>query len=352
MTEPARLTHEGLIMVRQALADAPIPLALLADDYLNNCQARGLSPRSEHQYTYSIYSVFFPWCKRKGITDIRQLDRQAFDSFTLELLSRKTNAGQPLSRHSVATYVRPIRLLLTWANREGEQVTALPQLPRRERPIREVLTRAELDRMELAMPTERDKLIIRIFADCGLRLDELTRLTAVDLHRRGRRAHLRVHGKCDRDRDVPLPPSLLRRLDRLIAGRPEERASDAIFCSHRRGPYGEYEALTSGGIYQVVKDAMTRARITKRVYPHLIRHSWMTEMLRYGMNPIQLSFIAGVSPEMIAACYAHLSKDDAYDAMICVLTSRSRRGELERPMPFDPMTLRRPLRLPAHASKL
>ena len=73
------------------------------------------------------------------------------------------------------------------------------------------------------MPHERDKLIIRIFADCGLRLDELSRLDAGDLIRGGRQVHLRVHGKRDRIRDVPLPPNLLRRLERLIASRPEER---------------------------------------------------------------------------------------------------------------------------------
>ena len=74
-------------------------------------------------------------------------------------------------------------------------------------------------------------------------------------------------------------------------------------------------------MYQVVKDAMRRARIPKPVYPHLLRHSWMTEMLRRGMNPIQLSIIAGASPEVIAKNYAHLTQDDAYDAMIRALAS-------------------------------
>ena len=60
-------------------------------------------------------------------------------------------------------------------------------------------------------------MIIRVFADCGLRLEELSRLTAGDLVRGGRQAHLRVHGKRDRIRDVPVPPSLIRRLERLIA---------------------------------------------------------------------------------------------------------------------------------------
>ena len=43
-------------------------------------------------------------------------------------------------------------------------------------------------------------------------------------------------------------------------------------------------------------------------------------MLRCGMNPIQLSFIAGASTDVIAQHYAHLTKDDAYEAMIRALT--------------------------------
>ncbi len=62
---------------------------------------------------------------------------------------------------------------------------------------------------------------------------------------------------------------------------------------------------------------MTPAGINKRVYPHLLRHSWMTEMLRNGMNPIQLSIIAGASVEVISGgTDTHLNKGDAYEAMI------------------------------------
>ncbi|MGA8523569.1 MAG: hypothetical protein WB807_10985, partial [Candidatus Dormiibacterota bacterium] len=131
--------------VRVLKTRTPSSLTRLADDYLSNCRARGLSPRSEQQYTYSIDSVFLPWCERESITELSQLDRRAVDRFTSELLARTTKAGQPLSKHTVATYIRPIRLLLFWASREGEAVTAKPQLPRRGRPIREVLSRAELD---------------------------------------------------------------------------------------------------------------------------------------------------------------------------------------------------------------
>jgi site-specific recombinase XerD len=84
---------------------------------------------------------------------------------------------------------------------------------------------------------------------------------------------------------------------------------------------GQYDALTGSGVYQVVKDAVARARITKRVYPHLLRHSWMTEMLRRGMNPMQLSFIAGASLQVIEQHYTHLTKEDAYESMLSAITN-------------------------------
>jgi hypothetical protein len=46
----------------------------------------------------------------------------------------------------------------------------------------------------------------------------------------------------------------------------------------------------------------------------------MTEMLRMGMNRIQLSFIAGASPEVIANRYTHLNGDDTHEAMSRALT--------------------------------
>jgi integrase/recombinase XerD len=299
----------------------PSPLDRLVGDYLANCRARGLSPRTDEQYSYALRNVFLRWCDAEGVTRLDQLDSRTFDRYTSNLLARRNRYGRPITKHAVHSFIRPVRLMLNWATREGEDVKARPQLPRREKPVRDVLTRDEIDLLERVMANERDKLIIRIFGDCGLRLDELTRLEAKDIVRSGRQAHLRVLGKRSRIRDVPIPPSLLRRLDRFAEARPDDRDSDAMFLGCRRR-VGIYTRLTDIGVYQVVKDAVHRARIGKPIYPHLLRHSWMTEMLRNGMNPIQLSIIAGASPDVIAQHYTHLNKDDAYDAMIRALTAR------------------------------
>lgn len=299
------------------------PLARLVDDYLSSCRARGLSPRTDEQYGYALRNVFLAWCAREHVTRLDELDRRTLDRYTAFLLQKRTRSGRPITAHAVHTFIRPLRIMLNWAAREGETVAAKPQLPRREKPIRDVLSRDEIDRLERVMPNERDRLIVRIFGDCGLRLNELTQLRPADVVRSGRQAHLRVMGKRRRVRDVPVPPTLVRRLDRFIESRPEERTADAIFLTLRRR-HGLHEPLSALGVYQVVRYAVRRARISKPVYPHLLRHSWMTEMLRCGMNPIQLSFIAGASTDVIAQHYAHLTRDDAYEAMLRALTASAR----------------------------
>lgn len=313
------------VMPKLALLSSKTALSRLVDDYILSCIGRGLAPRTiDKSYRYSLYAVFLPWCEGEGIDDLALLDQRAIDRFSASLVAYRKDDGQPLSRYTVHAWVRPVRQMLRWAASVGEDVQARPQLPRTEKPVRETITRQDIDKMELSLPTERDRLIIRLFADCGLRLEELATLESENIVRTGRHAFLRVRGKRDRVREVPILPGLLRRLERHISGRSGDSSSDRVFLSNRRSRHGDYEPLTSDGVYKVVRDAAARCRLDRRIHPHLFRHSWMTEMLRNGMSPIQLSLIAGASPEVISRCYTHLTKEDAYEAMSRALGSGRR----------------------------
>jgi len=82
---------------------------------------------------------------------------------------------------------------------------------------------------------------------------------------------------------VPLPPGLLRRLDRYQRDvRPTDARNATLFLSLRRGRSGDYEPLTPSGLLQVVRGGAERAKITKRVDSHLLRHSMITNALRAG----------------------------------------------------------------------
>jgi len=245
------------------------------------------------------------------------------DAFSVMLLERGGKDGRPLSKFSVHAYARAVRGFLNWCRQEGETVAARPALPRLPRRILDVLDRAEIDALEGTAQTERDRIIIRILGDCGLRAAELCGLRPEDIRRRDRQAFLHVRGKGERDREVPLQPSLLRRLERYLRdGRPADSRHNNLFLSLRRGRSGDYEPLTPSGLLQLIRSVAARAGIAKKVDSHLLRHSMITNALRAGMNPLLLAQIVGHSSlRMIERVYSHLTVSDAYEAMIATLTS-------------------------------
>jgi site-specific recombinase XerD len=69
-------------------------------------------------------------------------------------------------------------------------------------------------------------------------------------------------------------------------------------------------------VEQLIQTLSEAAGIRKRVYPHLLRHSYATWALTRGMNPIMLAHILGhTSLPMIQNIYSHLTPTDAYQAM-------------------------------------
>jgi len=185
-----------------------------------------------------------------------------------------------------------------------------------------VLSREEIQQLEDAAGAERDGLIVRLLADTGIRVGELVQLRVRDVAERDRDPFLKVRGKGDRERLVPVSPGLYRRLMRYSERqRPKDANSERLFLSRRRSrTTGDYEALTESGVQQLVRDLGDRAGIQKRVHPHVFRHSAATHMLRRGMNPLLVAQVLGhTSLAMIQQVYAHLTPTDAHQALMAAL---------------------------------
>ncbi|MHB8555296.1 MAG: tyrosine-type recombinase/integrase, partial [Candidatus Dormibacteria bacterium] len=162
---------------------APSPLARCVEDYLTSCRARGLSPKTlENSYGYPLRHVFLPWAAREGLAAPSDISGRALEKLAAELLDEGGRRG-PLSRHSVHTYLRSVNQCLKWARAEGEAVPerAVAPLPSRPKNLPEVLSREQIATMEAAAATERDRLIIRLLADTGMRVGELVGLRTGDL---------------------------------------------------------------------------------------------------------------------------------------------------------------------------
>jgi integrase/recombinase XerD len=306
-------------------APARSGLERLCDDYLAHVGARGLSRKTVAIYDLALRRILLPWAEREGVTEGAQLDQRALDRLSTELLDVGGPQG-PLSRGSVRTYLSSIGHMLSWARTQGEAGEAKPQLPRLERQVIVTLDRDEVRRIEDAAGNERDKLVVRLLADTGMRAGELAKLELDDLVEQGRDRFLRVRGKGRRQRLVPLQPALYSRVRRYATKtRPQDANSSRIFVSLRRSRRtGSYEPLEVSGVGQLVRELGHKAGIRKRVHAHGLRHQFVTWALRRGMNPLVVATIVGHEDlTMIQRTYSHLNQQDAAKAMMELLRSEA-----------------------------
>jgi site-specific recombinase XerD len=308
---------------------APSPATELdssVSDYLVSVKARGLSPRTVEHYESVLRRLFVPFLVGEKVTTPAQITQRVLDRLSAHLLDTGGPRG-PLSRHSAASYLRAIGSYLKWAQREGEITSdAKPQPVRLPRRVMVVMTRAQIQAIEDAATDERDKLVIRVLADCGLRLSEMLGLTTGDLIEQGNRdRYLKVTGKGSRDRLVPVQPALYSRLRRYIERtRPQVAGTDRVFLTlHRMGATGGYEPLKKRAVGDLCDALAEKAGVTDRPHnPHAFRHAFATHTLRRGINPLMLQRILGHADlTMITSTYSHLVAADTHAALMAVLRS-------------------------------
>ena len=303
------------------------------EDYLAEARARGLrSSTIVGAYGWPLRSLWLPWCQEHGV-EAGALTQAVVNRFTGDLRERRRRDGQLLSPHSVRNYSIVVTRWLAWAHAQGHLVAAV-RVPRTRvgRPVREVVTEDEFSSMVAVARNDRDRLMVQMLWETGMRASELLHLRLGDLVRHDGRWFLRVlapyrggGAKGDRERLVPFPQA--RDLQRYLNGQRAriDTPSDRVFLSRRRNALGAYEPLTISGLQQVVNHLARDARIERRVHPHLFRHSAVTRWLRQGMDALRVAAILGhTSLEMIQGHYSQLDHRDAYDALAAVLVRERR----------------------------
>ncbi|GAB1486370.1 hypothetical protein MASR2M79_14200 [Aminivibrio sp.] len=147
---------------------------------------------------------------------------------------------------------------------------------------------------------------------CSLRASELCthRINSIDFSARS----VRVAGKGQKERMVPfLGEAALRMRKYLEEGRPlllKEPLEQALFLS-RNG-----RQLSREDVWRLIKKRGAEAGISpSRLYPHILRHSFATHLLRRGMDQRTLQEILGHSSIATTEKYLHFDLElrDVYD---------------------------------------
>ena len=146
---------------------------------------------------------------------------------------------------------------------------------------------------------ERDELLILTLFETGLRISEALDITPRKIGVYNEHSVLYVRGKGKKPRMVACPDNLAHRLKSYAFDR-KLGLDDKIFKINRKRAW------------QIVKEAAENAKITKRVYPHLFRHSDAIERLRQTGNPKALQHHLGHSSTLMTMRYlSTLTAEDA-----------------------------------------
>ena len=154
----------------------------------------------------------------------------------------------------------------------------------------------------------RDCAMLEVLYGAGLRVSELVSLPLAGLDRRA--GLLRVLGKGSRERIVPLGEPALRAIETWLAdGRPlwarrARSGSDAVFLTARGAP------MTRQNFFVRLRQLARRAGIaTERVSPHVLRHSFATDLLEGGADLRAVQAMLGHADLATTQVYTHVSRD-------------------------------------------
>jgi len=210
-----------------------------------------------------------------------------------------------------ARKVAAIRSFYGFALREGiaeRDVAALLDAPRPGSYLPEVLDPDEVVRILDAPPATqpvgiRDRAILELLYACGLRVSELTGLDTDRLDLAG--LQVRVIGKGNRERRVPMGEEARERLHRYLSGPRAAwtagRPSPAVFVSQRG------VRLARESVWRLVRHWAEAANVPGRVSPHTFRHSFATHLLEGGADLRVVQTLLGHASISTTQLYTHLT---------------------------------------------
>jgi integrase/recombinase XerD len=238
---------------------------------------------------------------------------------SLEAVSRKEvmdyllkERDRGLSPTSVSRELVAIRMLHRFLTQEGrlrEDVTEAIESPKLWKHLPEVLSVAEVVSLigaaNLRKPQGiRDHAILEIMYATGLRASEVTALRTG--HVNFELGYLRVIGKGEKERVVPVGAAAQKSVKRYLEKvRPlwvRGQAHDSLFVS-RLG-----RKLSRQTVWGVLKRHAKLAGVRKKIYPHILRHSFATHLLENGADLRVVQELLGHSDISTTQIYTHVEK--------------------------------------------
>lgn len=268
-------------------------------DYLEIEKNRSLKTRANYERYLKVF------IKKTNVQSPSDINEEVVRKFRLDL----SRSG--IKKITQVYYIIALRNFLKFLIKRGVKV--LPpdviELPKVSRADIEVLSYEELERLLKApqgndLRTLRDRAILETLFSTGLRLSELCNLTRfIDL----KQGEISVRGKGDKIRVVFLSERAKNAIIEYLKKRDD--ALEFLFVSlDKKGRV--IGKITPRAVQRMVDHYAKKAGIPKRVHPHILRHSFATDLLINGADLRSVQALLGHSNISTTQIYTHLTNKE------------------------------------------
>jgi len=252
------------------------------------------------------------------VTEPQQITDSVVREFRLWLNRQSTGnnraTGETLSKKTQNYYMIALRAFLKFLARKGVSSLSPEAIDLAKVPERHIdfITPQELSRLLDAPKTNkdpndvkslRDKAMLELLFSTGLRVSELCSLTSdLDINR----DEFSIRGKGGKVRVVFLSDEAKDAVRKYMKARKD--MSEALFVSMGPEVKGkEVKPITRRSVERIVKHYAIKAGISKKVTPHVIRHSFATDLLSNGADLRSVQMLLGHANISTTQIYTHVT---------------------------------------------
>lgn len=221
----------------------------------------------------------------------------------LDYLANRNNKNNPekkLNPNTLNNHIYGLKVYFDYLEITQKQNNSLKLLNyKRTFKTVEILTIEEIKLLFSVAQNSRERAVLACLYHLGLRISEASFLLMEDIDFKEKLVLIRK-SKTGRQRQVPLSEKATEILTAYIEMRPDK--GTALL----QGLQGN---LTADGIAQILRSIVKKSRLTKKVYPHLLRHSIATHLLQSGMELEKVSLFLGHHSIESTQRYTHISNN-------------------------------------------
>lgn len=270
------------------------------DEFYNKLRnERQLSHHTLDNYQRDLNNLI-QFCDASSIADWSALDEQHIRMHVSER-HRKGISGKSLQRSLSA-----IRTFFDYLIQEGKLTFNPAKGVKAPKVARKLPPTLDVDRVGQLLTIEgdddlaiRDRAILELFYSSGLRLSELTGLNVDSLTSE---TEIRVLGKGNKERQLPVGRKAAEALNKWLAIRNHFAAQDepALFVSQRGN------RLSARSVQQRLRHWVVKQGLDTHVHPHMLRHSFASHMLESSSDLRAVQELLGHADISTTQIYTHL----------------------------------------------